>query len=48
MPDATRPIGGLPPGSSRDLSVRPGFDVVFRWFRHFIGGSLAFVFLVPI
>ncbi len=46
MPDTAWPVSGHPPGSSRDRIDTPVL-MSFPKSRHFIGGSLAFVFLTP-
>src|SRR5664279_5361488 len=46
MPDTAWPVSGSPPGSSRDRIDTPVLMSVHES-RHFISGSLAFVFLNP-
>jgi hypothetical protein len=46
MPDTDRPISGHPPASSRDCIETP-VSMSLPPSRHFISGSLSFVFLVP-
>ena len=46
MPDTDWPISGHPPASSRDCIEAP-VSMSFPPSRHFISGSLAFVFPVP-
>ena len=46
MPDTDWPISGHPPASSRDCIETP-VSMSLPTSRHFISGSLSFVFLVP-
>ncbi len=46
MPDTDWPISGHPPASSRDC-IEPPVSMSLPTSRHFISGSLAFVFLIP-
>jgi len=46
MPDTAWPISGHPPDSSRDCIETP-VSMSFPTSRHFLSGSLAFVFPIP-
>lgn len=47
MPDTAWPVGGLPPGSSRDRIDAP-VSMPLPKSRHVSSGSLSLVFLIPI
>src|SRR3954470_1681049 len=47
MPDATWPVGGHPPGSSREPTARPRFRCRVALFRHVSSDSLALVSPTP-
>src|SRR3954469_7193434 len=47
MPDTTWPVGGHPPGSSREPTARPRFRCRVALFRHVSSDSLAFVSRPP-